>query len=369
MKRIPQIDLTAQANAMRPELMRAVEDVLFGGLYVLGQNVSALEDEIAAYCGVDYGVAVANGTDAIVLSLAAFGIGPGDEVITTPFTFFATVEGILRVGATPVFVDVEPDTFNIDVSDIERHITPRTRAILPVHIFGLMANMPEIQRIAEVHGLVVIEDACQAIGAAWDGHGIGHHSHAAVLSFFPTKNLGAYGDGGMILVSDRLISQRLRRLRIHGSERKYEHEELGWNSRLDELQAGMLRVKLRKLSQWNQNRRQLAQRYHAGLNNAPLKLPLAPQQAEHVYHLYTLVCERRDELKDYLSSRGIGCGVYYPTPMHLQRATQSLSYTVGDFPHAEYLSKHVLSIPMFPELQREDQDCVIETILDFFRQI
>lgn len=365
-KRIPQIDLVEQTKALEHDLLGAVRDVLLGGQYIMGSNVAELEREVARYCGAREGVAVANGTDAIVLTLAAFNIGPGDEVITTPFTFFATVEGILRVGATPVFIDVERATFNLKVEDIEQHITPRTKAILPVHIFGLMANMPEIRDIANRHGLLVIEDACQAIGATWGGHGVGHYGDAAVLSFFPTKNLGTYGDGGMILLSDAGIAKHLRQLRVHGSERKYIHEEIGWNSRLDEIHAAMLRIKLRKLSEWNERRRQIAQRYSEGLYDLSLTLPHAPTAAQHVYHLYTILSDRRDELQVYLTSHGIGCGVYYPVPLHLQRATQTLGYQKGDFPEAEFLSNQALSIPMFPELTQDDQEYVIEKIRAFF---
>jgi dTDP-4-amino-4,6-dideoxygalactose transaminase len=367
MNRVPQIDLTAQMKDVQHDLFDAVEEVLLSGQFVLGQNVSLLENEIAQFCGTKHGIGVANGTDALVLSLAAFNIGPGDEVITTPFTFFATVEAILRVGATPVFADVDRNTFNINVDEIERHITRKTKAILPVHLFGLMADMPAIRRLADAHGLIVIEDGCQAIGAQWEGHGLGHYGDAAVLSFFPTKNLSTCGDGGMILLSNDETAKRLRRLRIHGSERKYEHEEIGWNSRLDELHAAILRVKLRKLNEWNQNRRHLAERYNHGLKNLPLILPTTPDSAEHVFHLYTVLSDRRDDLMAFLTSNGIGCGVYYPVPMHLQRAVRSLGYNEGDFPVAENLSKHALSLPMFPELNVDDQDFVIEKICLFFQ--
>ncbi len=359
------MDLSHLSNELRHELQAAVERVLTSGRYILGSEVSALEQEVPAYCGTRSGVAVGNGTDALVLSLYALGVGRGDEVITSPFTFFATVEAILQVGAVPVFADVDPHTFTITAQTVESRITNRTKAILPVHIFGLMADMPGILQLAKAYRLLVLEDACQAIGATWEGNGVGTCGNAATLSFFPTKNLGGCGDGGMVLTQDEELAQRLRRLRVHGSVQKYVHEECGWNSRLDEIQAAVLRVKLRKLDEWTEQRRSLARRYDEGLRDLPLKVPFAPAQARHVYHLYTIVTEPRDALKAALAEKGIETQVYYPLPMHLQPALRGFGYQRGDFPVAEYLAEHCLSLPLYPWLGTDQQDHVIESISRF----
>ncbi len=366
MKEIQLVDLAPQWRELRAEIMAAVERVLDSGQYILGEQVSSLEREVASLCGVAHGIGVANGTDALTLTLHAFGIGPGDEVITAPFTFFATAEAIMQTGATPVFADVDPRTYTLDPLEVERQITPRTKAIVPVHLFGQMADMLSLRAIADKYGLILVEDACQAIGAMRDGGGVGVRGDAAAFSFFPTKNLGTYGDGGMVVLHDGRTAGLIRRLRVHGSERKYMHERLGWNSRLDELHAAILRVKLTRLAAWTDERRALAARYDESLANLPLVTPYVPKNSRHVYHLYTIVTERRDELQKWLLSQGIGCGVYYPVPLHLQRALASLGYQSGSFPTAERLSEQSLSLPLYPGMSQADQDVVIERVRQFF---
>ncbi|OFW75993.1 MAG: transcriptional regulator [Alicyclobacillus sp. RIFOXYA1_FULL_53_8] len=367
MKPISLIDLSRQWNELESELVAAIYKVMQNGQYILAEEVSRLEQEVAEFSGVAHGIGVANGTDALILALRAFGIGPGDEVLTTPFTFFATAEAILQLGARPVFVDVDPQTFNLNIEEAEKRITSRTKAIVPVHLFGQMANMPALRRLADQHRLKIIEDACQAIGAKWGTHGVGALGDAAAVSFFPTKNLGGFGDGGMVLLSDDEAAQRIRRLRVHGSEKKYVHAELGWNSRLDELQAAVLRVKLRRLSTWTEQRRNLASRYNQALAGLPVDTPQVPVEAYHVYHLYTIVTQQQTKLQRYLQSSGIGCGVYYPLPLHLQPALSSLGYKKGDFPNAEYLSTHCLSLLLYPGMTEEEQNTVVEEIQHFFQ--
>lgn len=364
--KVPLIDLSPQWRELQPDLLAALQQVFAHEQYILGDQVTALERAIAKQCTTKHAVGVANGTDALVLALHALNIGPGDEVITTPFTFFATAEAIVQVGATPVFVDVDPRTFNLDPTQIASRITARTKAILPVHIFGQMADMQAICHIADQHALHVIEDACQAIGASYAGKSVGSWGDLTAFSFFPTKNLGGYGDGGMIVLSDDLTASRLKRLRVHGSERKYEHVELGWNSRLDELQAAMLLVKLQRLHAWTEQRRDLAAKYDQAFATLPLTPPYAPSHSYHVYHLYTIVTDRRDELMAFLQANGVGCGVYYPIPLHLQRALQTFRYQPGDLPTAEYLSLHCLSLPLFPGMTSAQQEYVIHKVQEFF---
>ncbi|GGJ06490.1 hypothetical protein GCM10010885_14540 [Alicyclobacillus cellulosilyticus] len=365
---VPFLDLRGTWEELRTPLLRACAKVLSQGRYILGDEVAALEREVAAYCGMNHGVAVGNGTDALTLSLRALGVGPGDEVVTSPFTFFATVESILQVGATPVFADVDPRGFTITPATVEPRITARTKAILPVHIFGLMADMAGLRALADAYRLVVVEDACQAIGATWRGFGIGHYGDAAALSFFPTKNLGGYGDGGMILVHDAELAARLRRLRAHGSAIKYIHEEPGWNSRLDELQAALLRVKLAHLPAWTSARQALAARYDAGLAGLGLQLPWVPAEANHVYHLYTVLVPDRTALQRFLAERGIEAHVYYPLPMHLQPALSGLGYRPGDFPVAERICQHALSLPLYPGLTAAQQDEVMRGVRAFLHR-
>ncbi|NLO90190.1 MAG: DegT/DnrJ/EryC1/StrS family aminotransferase [Clostridia bacterium] len=359
--KVPLMDLRAQYLSLQEEINDAVRRVLEGGRYILGPNVEALEEEVADYCGTKYAVGVASGTDALVLSLDALGIGPGDEVITTSYSFFATAEAISRVGARPVFVDIDKDTYNLDVSRIEEKITKHTKAILPVHLFGQMALMDKIMEIAQKHGLVVIEDACQAIGSSYRGRRAGSWGNTGCFSFFPTKNLGGYGDGGMITTNDYELAKRLRRLRAHGSQRKYYNETIGYNSRLDELQAAILRVKLRYLDLWNEARREKAWRYNNLLRGLGLKLPYVVQDTVHVYHLYVVAHRARGEIIHALQHKGVACGIYYPVPLHLQDAYKSL-HSNPSLPMAERASEETFAIPLFPEKTESQQDYVVEQL-------
>lgn len=359
--RIPLMDLHAQYLSLKQEMDSALLKVLDSGKYILGPNVTALEKEIAAYCGTDYAVGVGNGTDALVLCLDALGIGPGDEVITTSYSFFATSEAICRVRAIPVFIDIDGNTYNLDVSQIESRITKRTKAILPVHLFGQVALMDRIMEIARKHDLLVIEDACQGMGASYKGRKAGSWGDAGCFSFFPTKNLGGYGDGGIITTNNRDLADRLRMLRAHGSRKKYYNETIGYNSRLDEIQAALLRVKLPHLNAWNQARRDRAKRYNLLLKDTGLKLPQTAPGADHVYHLYIVGHPQREQIVEALSREGIASGIYYPTPLHRmevygpQRAEASL-------PIAEKASRETFAIPLFPEMTAQQQDYVGEKL-------
>ena len=361
---IPLLDLKAQYESIKDEINAAVIGVLESGNYVLGPNVKALEEEVAAYCGVKYGIGVANGTDALFLSLKAYGIGPGDEVITTPYTFFATAEVISLVGATPVFVDIDPRTYNIDATKIEQKITKKTKAIIPVHIFGQMADMGTIMEIAKKYNLLVVEDACQAIGAEYKGKKAGSIGRISCFSFFPTKNLGGYGDGGMIVTNDGEIAEKIRVLRMHGSKPKYYHSILGYNSRLDELQAAILRVKFKYLDKWNQQRREKAKIYDETLGNNILSVPYIAEGNISIYHLYIIRSKNRDDLMQKLKEKGIGCAVYYPIPLHLQRVYKVLGYAEGDLLEAEKASKESIAIPLYPELSEGMIREICRIILD-----
>ncbi|MBC7321160.1 DegT/DnrJ/EryC1/StrS family aminotransferase [bacterium] len=365
--RIPSFDLKRQYQNLKLEIDQVVQEVMKKGQFILGENVSLLESEISAYCGTKYAVGVASGTDALLLSLRACGVGPGDEVITTPFTFFATAEVISNLGARPVFVDIEPDTFNIDVERIEKVVTKSTKAILPVHIFGQMCDMDKLIEIKEKYSLFIIEDACQAIGAVYNGKKAGSIGDTGCFSFFPTKNLGAFGDGGMVVTNNEEIKDRVLVLRNHGSKKKYYHEELGYNSRLDEIQAGILRVKLKYLDSYIKRRQEIANLYSVLLSDIPyIKAPTIKEGRSHTFHQYVIRAENRDELQKYLSDHGIGSTVYYPLPLHLQKVYKSLGYKLGDFPEAEKASKEVLALPMWPELTNEEVKEVVEVIRSFY---
>jgi len=359
---IPLLDLQAQYQTIKEEINQAIQNVLESSVYIMGPEMKTFEKEIAAYCGTKEAVAVANGTDALVLTLKAFGIGPGDEVITTPFTFFASAETIAQVGATPVFVDIDPVTLNMDLTLLEAKITPQTKAIIAVHIFGQMLDVEKIMEIAARHDLKVIEDAAQAIGAEYQGKKAGSIGHAATFSFFPTKNLGAYGDGGMIVTNDQDLAAQLRMLRFHGCKIKYYHDEIGYNSRLDELQAAILRVKLRYLDSWNESRREKAKVYDQLLADAAVQIPGRDPQALPIYHLYVLRTEERKALMERLSDGGVASAVYYPVPLHLQVAFRNLGYKVGDFPVAEKACEQALAIPSYPELSLEHQRQIVALI-------
>lgn len=367
-KNIPSFSLTRQIETIKYQIETAISAAIDRGMFILGENVTLLEAEVAADCGAVEGIGVANGSDALFLALQACGVGPGDEVITTPFTFFATAGSIRRAGARPVFADIEPDTWNIDPERIEDRITERTRAIMPVHLYGCPANMDRIMTLARKNDLFVVEDAAQAIGALYRGKPIGSIGDATCFSFFPTKNLGAFGDAGMVVVRDKQIGERVRILRVHGAQPKYYHQHLGINSRLDELQAAILRVKRGHLEGWTERRREIASLYNqllGDLNEYGLKVPVEPDYATHVYHQYTIGVEKRDELQGYLKGKGVHGTVYYPLPLHLQKVFADLGYKEGDFPVSEQACKEVLSLPMFPELTDGEVRYVGEAIRDF----
>lgn len=359
---IPILDLKEQYHALREDVLRAVESVFEGGAFINGPNVKALETELAAYVGSNHGIGLNSGTDALHLALRALDIGPGDEVITTPFTFVATTEAIGIVGAKPVFVDIDPETYNIDPELIEAAITPRTRAILPVHLYGRPAPMERIMEIAAKHGLSVIEDCAQAIGAKIGNRYVGTFGEFGAFSFFPSKNLGAYGDGGMIVTNDEALAGRVRSLRAHGGRVKYYHEELGVNSRLDEVQAAILRVKLPHLNTWIQKRRAVASRYNTAFADFGIQLPEDAPGGRHAYHQYTLRVRDRARMQRDLQEAGVQTMIYYPVPLHLQRVHESFGQGAGTFPHSERAAEEVISIPMFPELRPEVQDQVISAV-------
>ncbi|MGI6119275.1 MAG: DegT/DnrJ/EryC1/StrS family aminotransferase [Desulfosporosinus sp.] len=358
---IPLLDLKAQYLTIKEEINQAIQNVLDSSQFILGPEMKTLEKEIAAFCGTKEAVAVANGTDALVLTLNAYGIGPGDEVITTPFTFFATAEAIARVGARPVFVDIDPLTLNMDLNQLEDKVTARTKAIIPVHIFGQMLDVERVMEIAARHALLVIEDAAQAIGAEYRGRKAGSIGNAGTFSFFPTKNLGSYGDAGMIVTNDKHLARQLRMLRFHGCCIKYYHEEIGYNSRMDEIQAAILRVKLQHLARWNQGRREKAAYYDQHLTKA-VTLPGRDPHAEPIYHLYVIRTDERKALMDRLANGGVASAIYYPVPLHLQRAFKDLGYQAGDFPAAEKACEQALAIPCYPELTIEQQEWIVKLV-------
>jgi dTDP-4-amino-4,6-dideoxygalactose transaminase len=360
--------LSAQYAAIGADIRAAVERVLASQQFVLGHEGAALEKQIAQLCGVAHGVGVASGTDALILALRACGVQPGDEVLLPPFTFVATGSAVSALGAKPVFADIRPDTYNIDPSEFERRVTPRTRAIVVVHLYGLAADMDPIMASAKSRHLPVIEDNAQAIGASYKGRPTGSLGDAACLSFYPTKNLGAYGDAGMVVTNSTELAARIRTLRNHGQTDKYRSSEPGWNSRLDEIQAAILRVKLRHLSNWQRARQSHAAEYHRLFSQIPgVMPPIALDGFEHVYHQYTIRIEQRDALQKFLSERKIGSTVYYPYPLHLQQLYTSLGYHAGDFPHAERAAQEVLSLPMYPELRKDQIARVVETIVEFLK--
>lgn len=363
------IDLKTQYEIIKPEIDAAVKRVLESGGFILGEEVAGLEKEIAEFCGSAYGIAVNSGTDALFLSLKATGIGRGDEVITTPFTFFATAEVIANTGAQPVFADIIPGTFNIDPKEIEKKITKKTKAILPVHLFGQIADMDSVGIIAKEYGLKVIEDACQAIGADYKAKKAGSFGDCGCFSFFPTKNLGGYGDGGMVVVNDEQLADKIRLLSNHGSSTKdkYLNLTLGGNSRLDAMQAAILRVKLKYLKEWNKKRKENAEYYSKSLKGVgDIATPQVGENMGHIYHQYTIRTSQREGLCDFLKKSDIPTMIYYYLPLHLQPALEYLGYQKGDFPAAEKAASEVLSLPVYPELPRQDQDFVISKIKEFY---
>lgn len=362
---VPFVDLTAQYQSIASAVHSAIDQVLQRTDFILGQDVEAFESEFAAYCGVRYGIGLDSGLSALELLLRAYDIGPGDEVITPANTFIATALAISGVGATPVLVDINPQTYMIDVNAIRAAITPRTKAIMPVHLYGHVADMTPLMALATHYGLVVIEDASQAHGARYSGVRTGALGHAAAFSLYPAKNLGAYGDAGVAVTNDADIARKLRLLRNYGSIQKYQHEIQGFNRRLDTLHAAVLRVKLGHLDSWNAARRRHAQSYTALLQGAPVVCPITSPQVEPVYHLYVIQAAERDGLQAFLRQCGIATVIHYPTPIHLQPAYSGLGYRQGDFPITESYTQQILSLPLFPELTATQIEYVAANVLHF----
>ena len=361
---VPLLDLKAQYQSIRDEIQEALLRVVESQYFILGPEVEALEQEVAAYSHCRYGIGVSSGTDALLVALMALSIGLGDEVITTPYTFFATAGAITRLGARPVFVDIDPLTYNIDPTAIEAAITPRTRAIMPVHLYGQMADMDPIMAIATHHRLVVIEDAAQAIGAEYKGRRAGSIGHIGCFSFFPSKNLGGIGDGGMVTTNDPDLAARMRLLRAHGAQPKYYHQLLGGNFRLDAVQAAVVRVKLRYLDEWTAARQRNATRYRELLADVGVTLPTDAGYGRHIYNQFVIRCEQRDALMAHLKARQIGTEIYYPLPMHLQECFTDLGYQQGDFPASELAALETLAIPVYPELSDEQQHAVVRAVAE-----
>jgi dTDP-4-amino-4,6-dideoxygalactose transaminase len=361
------MDLAAQYAAIGAEIRTAVTSVLDSQQFILGKQGAALEHEIAELSGVSHGVGVASGTDALILALRAAGISAGDEVILPPFTFVATGSAVSALGAKPVFADIDPLTFNVRPDEIAKHITEKTKAIIIVHLYGLSADMDAIRSVAKTRSIPLIEDNAQAIGALYHGKPTGSLGDLACISFYPTKNLGAYGDAGMIVTQSAEMDTRLRTLRNHGQAARYNSVEPGWNSRLDEIQAAILRVKLRYLREWENSRRRHAAHYSKLLSAIPqVKIPIVPAGYEHVFHQYTIRAQRRNDLQQFLTERKIGNAVYYPVPLHLQTIYASLGTKPGSFPESERAANEVLSLPMFPELQPEQIERVAAAIAEFY---
>lgn len=361
---IPLIDLKREYEFYGKNIEKAVIEVLQSGSYILGNKVKQFESEIANYLGTKFAAGVANGTDALLLALQALDIGEGDEVITSPFTFFATAEVIAKVGAKPIFVDIEPDTYNIDVNKMEEAITEKTKAIIVVHLFGMAAEMDKIMEIASSHNLKVIEDACQAIGTEYKGNKVGSIGDIGCFSFFPTKNLGAFGDGGLVVTNNQHIYEKICRLRNHGSQERYVHTSIGMNSRLDEVQAAILIEKLKFLDMFLFKRMIVANTYYRELNFVKKKPPQFTDK-RHTYHQYCIEVDEREQLINFLKQKGIFTGIYYPIPLHLQKAFQYLGYQQGDFPVSEQVAKKILALPINPTLTVREQEYVIKALKEF----
>lgn len=362
---IPLVDLTAQYHSIKVEIDAAVHATLESGHFILGPAVSKFEESIAAYLGVDHAIGLASGTDALVLALRALEIGPGDEVIVPAYTFFATAGTVMSVGATPIFVDIDPVTYEMDVAQIEARVTPKTKAIIPVHLYGHPTDMDPVLELARSHRLKVIEDNAQAFGATYRGRKTGSLGDIGCLSFFPTKNLGAFGDGGMVVTNHPALADRMRMLRTHGWKKKYYSEEVGYNSRLDALQAAILQAKLPHVDSWNEKRRAIAGRYSEQLARLGITIPVECDWGRHVYHLYIIRSDRRDELQAFLKQKGIASEVYYPLPPHLSTPCRKLGYHEGNFSHAERASHETVALPLYPELTEGQQEEVIAAVSEF----
>jgi len=376
--KIPFFDLAAQFKSIEDEIKSAMDEVFQNQQFILGSKVQALEETIAQYCRTRYAIGVASGSDALLLALMALGIGAGDEVLLPPFTFFATAGSVSRLGATPVFVDIDRETYNIDPSKIEEKITLKTKAILPVHLFGQCADMGPLLKIAQKKNLFVIEDAAQALGAEYkpnagsQGRRAGQIGDLGCFSFYPTKNLGAFGDAGMVVTDSPALAEKVRLLRVHGSQPKYFHKTIGINSRLDTIQAAILLVKFKYLEKWTAERQKKAERYQGLFQNLlssveGLKLPTIQYQNRHIFHQYVIRVPERDRLRKFLAERGIGTDIYYPVPLHLQECYSFLKYHRGDLPNSEKASEEVLALPVYPELTEDQQKVVVDGIKAFYR--
>jgi len=377
---VPMLDFSRQFAILRQEILDSIEAVCTSQHFILGPQVTSFEHAAATACAVPHAIGCASGTDAIWLALAAANIGPGDAVVTTPFSFFASVSAILRCGATPLLADIDPTTFNLSAPAVEKllhsPIGKNVKAVLPVHLYGQCADWDAFTSLKQNHNLLLIEDAAQAFGATWNGVPAGALGDAAAFSFYPTKNLSAMGDAGLVTTSSAKLDDHARILRAHGMRRRYYHEEIGWNSRLDSIQAAVLEVKLRYLPQWNQQRRDHAMRYDQLFRETNLTaesaakgivLPITDPRAGHVFHQYVIHASRRDELREYLADRKIGSEIYYPVPLHLQTSLANLGYKQGDFPVSEAAAHEVLALPMYPELREDEQQTVVDTIAGFYR--
>jgi dTDP-4-amino-4,6-dideoxygalactose transaminase len=371
---VPLCDLQAQYRNLEPRIVAALARVLASGQVILGPEVAALEEEVAAYCGTAHAVGCSSGTDALLLALYALGVGPGDEVIVPPFTFFASASTVCRLGARPVFVDIDPATYNLDPVQVEAKVTARTRAVMAVHLYGQCADMDPLWQVAQRHGLAIVEDAAQAIGAGYGGKRAGALGTVGCFSFYPSKNLGAYGDAGMCVTDDADLAARLKCLRVHGMEPKYYHKQIGWNARLDALQAAILRVKLPHLEEWTEGRRQAAARYDALIDEhllgGFLTRPARAPGRRHVFNQYVVrVADGlRDALMQHLKADNVACDIYYPVPLHRQECFNHLGYRDGDFPASEEACRCVLALPMYPEITAEQQRRVVDSCAAFLRQ-
>ena len=381
---VPLLDLTRQFATIDGPINAAIQRVCASQHLILGEEVKNFEDAAAAFLGVKHAIGCASGTDAIWLALVAAGVKPGDDVFTTPFSFFATASAILRAGARPVFVDVDPQTLNLDSAKLEARVcaypTAHMKAVLPVHLYGQCVDMDVLERVTAEYKLTVVEDAAQAFGSSWRGKRAGGLGRAAAFSFYPTKNLSCFGDGGLVSTNDDAVAAHVRLLRNHGSPKRYYHDEVGWNSRLDAIQAAILRVKLNRIESWNRERNRRADAYTMLFKAAGLLAPRTPGQADtapvrllsrqarafHIYHQFVIRCDRRDQLREFLTKKKIGTEIYYPVPLHLQKCLGYLGYTNGDFPESERAAAEVLALPIFPELRAEEQATVVDAIAEFY---